>query len=235
MEFHYEVCGLAHVLRSTAAAFYDGVFSTRTVFDQKSIKSELPRDSTGWFSMHSGPVFFYCLDSNFLKIRSEKNVTLILISAFLIAYLGASDFLPSVGIDIFNIEPLGFIPIALWIFLVGYTVLHYRIWNVRFVASQTIYYGFISAIILITYSFLFWAFFRIVEGEVNQTILAFNTILLIKLKILIENSNLDLRFHRKINDFTLFHLVTRSGSRRKLKFSKKSNPCLSVLIPTLMD
>ena len=104
-----------------------------------------------------------------------------IIIAFILAYIGASDFLPSFGFEILPLRPLGFIPIAIWVGLMGYTILQYRVWDVTFVAHRTAYYFVFSVIILYIYAFFFWIFFRLIHGSIDIKNLIFNSALFLAL------------------------------------------------------
>lgn len=165
--------------------------------------------------------YVFLLGYNLFKWRNEtpsaleKQVTSLLVAAFLLAYLGATDFLPTFGISIMPIQPLGFIPIGVWVGLVGYTILQYRIWDVRIAAHKTLYYITLSAIIVLVYTTLFALVANIFQKGLDKEILVFNTILFLVMSFVFSSFKektqgfIDAIFYRqKINETEVLQNLT---------------------------
>ena len=156
------------------------------------------------------------LGYNLFTWRSEKQspienrVTSLLGAAFILAYFGATDFLPTLGINLLPIQPLGFIPIGIWIALVGYTILQYRIWDVSLVAHKTVYYITLSTIIALVYTTIFVFSQSIFQKGLDKELLIFNTIVFLAMSFVLSflkektQHFIDIIFYRqKINETSI--------------------------------
>lgn len=102
------------------------------------------------------PIWFYMIMAlsiiNFINVyRKEtlplkrKQATLIII-AFSIAFVGSFDFLPNYGIAIY---PIGYAPVFIFITMLGYCVIRYKLMEIETVIHKTIAWFFTSVALIV--------------------------------------------------------------------------------------
>ncbi len=100
----------------------------------------------GWLSLLFFPVFFTFMAAAFVDyVQAYRRVASpikrqqirYVFAAFLIAYTGSVDFLPTFGIEIY---PFGYIPIFLLVTVITYAILRYRLLDVSFVLYKVLAY-----------------------------------------------------------------------------------------------
>jgi signal transduction histidine kinase len=83
------------------------------------------------------------------KLPIEKEHRKYLFIGFLIAYLAVVDYLPDLGIEVYQ---LGYIPVTVCLSIFGYAIVKYRLMDIETVIHRTITYALLSFLILLPYA-----------------------------------------------------------------------------------
>jgi len=131
--------------------------------------------------------------------------------AFLVAYLGAIDFLPTFGI---NCYPFGFIFIVLFIVISAYAIESYGLLDIHGLVRKTVVYSVISAALLAVYVGFVLLIARMTEGYLSRPSLYVSTVgaglvamLFHPLQVLLQ-SGVDRYFPRESLNQTLLREAT---------------------------
>ncbi len=121
----------------------------------------------GFFILFFFSIFIWCLFSLYVAFRSKADVSAVtrqriryIFAAFsTAAFFGVFDYIPNYGVEIY---PAGYIGAVLWVFIVTYAILRFRVMDIRFAFKKTMIYslsaglltGFFIILVLLLSKFL---------------------------------------------------------------------------------
>ncbi len=91
----------------------------------------------------------------------EKNKIKYMFLAFLIAYIGSVDYLPTFGL---NVYPFGFLTITCFVAISGYTISRHRLMDITIIIRKTLIYSVVTGSLTILYLGVIALFARIFQG-----------------------------------------------------------------------
>jgi hypothetical protein len=95
------------------------------------------------------------------ELQKAKNQSNYLILAFSISYLGAIDYLPVFG---FQIYPLGFVAVLGWWTVLAYAILKHRLMDITIIIRKTLIYSLVTGFLTFVYLGTVTLFAHIFEG-----------------------------------------------------------------------